>query len=307
MKWVSIAISIFTLTITGLWLLGNLISDRWGWSQWLAWIPTPVVLVLLITTFFITFISKCKKMSAFVTVIFTTSLLWFVFIENKFFADTTSQQGFKIVGWTMSHPKEAVSKESADQLIKLNGDITLLTHGWHVRGEHSIKEWIGEDNKRVISGPFTLLTKLKVIEVQTLIASDGVYLSMFTIDTTKQLGKPLVLWAIDLPSSLATIRMNTASRVRRILDSIEYKRPDVVLGDFNMTRNSYAIKTMFPTLIEASDIGGIGLIASYPANFSLYHIDHILLSKAFNCSSYEVINPGIGRHRVQIALIDSKK
>jgi hypothetical protein len=307
MKRVSIAISIVALTITGLWLLGNLISDRWGWSQWLAWIPTPVVLVLLITTLLFTFVSKCKKLSAFVTVIFVTSLLWFVFKENKFFANTTSQQGLKIVGWTMSHPKEAVSKESADQLIKLNGDITLLTHGWHVRGENSIKEWIGKNNKRVISGPFTLLTKLKVIEVRTLIASDGVYISMFTIDTTEQLEKPLVLWAIDLPSSLTTIRMNTASRVRRILDSIEYKQPDVVLGDFNMTRNSYAIKTMFPTLIEASDIGGKGLIASYPANFSLYHIDHILLSKAFNCSSYELINPDIGRHRVQIALIDSKK
>ena len=26
------------------WLAGRVISDRYGWSQWLLWIPTPAVL-----------------------------------------------------------------------------------------------------------------------------------------------------------------------------------------------------------------------------------------------------------------------
>ena len=50
----------------------------------------------------------------------------------------------KIVGWTMSHPKENVAEESAAIIVNLNGDITLLTHGWRVRGEKSIQDWLGD-------------------------------------------------------------------------------------------------------------------------------------------------------------------
>ncbi len=32
--------------VVAAWLLGRLVSDRYGWSQWLLWIPTPAVLVV---------------------------------------------------------------------------------------------------------------------------------------------------------------------------------------------------------------------------------------------------------------------
>ncbi len=40
---------IFKCTVIAVivWLLGQFISDRWLWSQWLSWIPTFALLVLL--------------------------------------------------------------------------------------------------------------------------------------------------------------------------------------------------------------------------------------------------------------------
>jgi hypothetical protein len=210
----------------------------------------------------------------------------------------------RIVSWTMSHSKRSNSFESAQELIRLDGDITLLTHGWFVRGEPIIKEWLGSGGRKVANGPFTLLTNQKVLNVQTLIASDGIFISQFEIDTTLTLGRPIVLWAVDLPSSFRDSKMDIAKRARRLLDTQESQPPDIVIGDFNMTRNSASIKSLFPQLHDASDQGGAGWLASYPMSFPLYHIDHVLLADSLRAQSYTLINPRIGRHRVQITELE---
>jgi len=262
---------------------------------------------LIITTLIINSVAKQTKTIVWLSLVFTTILFWFISEENRFLSTEIQTGKIRLVGWTMSHSKKKVSKESAEEVIRLNGDITLLTHGWYVRGEPSIKEWLGTGRGRAINGPFTILTKLNVLEVRTLVASDGVYISMFVIDTTESLGKPLILWGIDLPSDLSTPRIETANRAKRLLSSIDAPRPDVVVGDFNMTRNSYAIKTLFPELVDASNTGGVGLLASFPMQVPLYHIDHTLIGNGFVCNSYRLVNPHIGRHRVQVTELSIEK
>jgi hypothetical protein len=306
MKWISRIATPAALLIFALWIIGMLLTDRWTWSQWLAWIPTQIILVVLVSAILVAIISKRKRHASCLFFILAAALGWFVFVENHFFASSYPRDGLRLVGWTMSHNKESGAGKSADSIISYDGDITLLTHGWQVRGQKKIKEWVGIGSRRIVSGPFTLLTKLQVLEVRTLIASDGIYVSMFKVDATEQLGKPIVVWAIDLPSTMFLSRANTAKRAKRLLATLDVSQPDLVIGDFNMTRNSFAIQTMFPTLIDASDEGGIGLLASFPTEYPLYHIDHTLLSRAFSCKSYFLVNPNIGRHRVQITEIIAK-
>ena len=306
MKKISRVIFFATLLIVSLWGLGLLLTDRWVWSQWLSWIPTLFLLVLLLISGSFCLVSKAKTNTITLGCIFVFVFYWYVFVANAF-AGVEKKGSLRIVGWTMSYSKQKVSKESAKEVVRLQGDITLLTHGWIVRGEPVIKEWLGAEHKRVINGPFTVLTRLPILEVRTIIASNGVYVSMFRIDTTEQLGEPLVLWAVDLPSNITIPKIDTAERVKRLLTTVELQRPDIVMGDFNMTRNSYSMKTMFPELIDASNVAGVGLLASFPMNVPLYHIDHTLLSKDVRCTAYKLINPKIGRHRVQIVTLSPTK
>lgn len=284
-----------------------MLSDRWGWSQWLAWIPTVFCLFLLVIALVINSIAKRVKTLLFLILLFLASLSWFIFEENRFFSTIDSSGSIRLVGWTMSHSKKHVSYDSAKEIVRLNGDITLLTHGWYVRSEPSIKGWLGVGKRIVSSGPFTILTKHNVLEVQPLVASEGIYISKFVIDTTEKLGKTIDLWAVDLPSDLFTPRTEIAARAIRLLSQVESQQPDIVIGDFNMTRNSYAIKKMFPNLIDASNLGGIGLLASFPLHFPLYCIDHTLVGSELTCNSYVISNPHIGRHRVQITELSSLK
>ena len=98
--------------------------------------------------------------------------------------------------------------------------------------------------------------------------------------------------------------MEIAKRVRYLLDSVSTIPPDLVIGDFNMTRNSVAIANMFPELHDVADIAQTGLLASFPAPFPLYHIDHILMNTQFKATTYELINPHLGRHQIQVAEIE---
>lgn len=295
----SIALASFLL-----WFAGALLSDRWAWSQWLAWIPTSVIILIFAMAGVFFF---CVKKRVFATVCFGGTallLLWFCFAEHHVHKSGEPKGAIKIIGWTMSHSKGMVAEESADLIVTLNSDITVLTHGWKVRGEKSIKEWLGDSGRKVINSQFTLLTKFTPLQVRTLVASDGIYISSFTLDTAAILGDDLVLWAVDFPSSFLESKMEIAHRVQRLLHTIETTPPDIVIGDFNMTRNSVAIETMFPELQDIASSSGIGVLASFPMEFPLFHIDHILLSNRFIPTYYELFNPHIGRHRIQIVEIN---
>ncbi len=307
MKHLPRIVGIFTGLIFALWFCGIVLSDRWLLSQWFAWIPTPFVVLLLLCSSGLFFVEKRKFSGLFLFWLAVTMSTWFLVFERKTFDKSYESGDVTIVGWTMSHSKQDVAKESAELIVELQGDITLLTHGWYVRGQDSIRQWVERGGYKVVNSQFTLLSKYKPMSVQTIIASDEVYISSFTLDTTEVLGDVLILWAIDLPSSVWDSKMEIAHRVHRLLQTIEYASPDVVMGDFNMTRNSIAMQTMFPTLYDISNRVGVGFMASFPMNVPLYHIDHTLMNQRFTPVRYELFNPHIGRHRIQIAEITSKQ
>jgi hypothetical protein len=293
------------ITLFLFWCIGALLSDRWIWSQWLAWIPTIFVILSIALAGTVCFVEK-KKALGFVFFGGTIALLvFFCCVEHQLLKSIEQEGDIKIVGWTMSHPKGMVAAESAECIVQLNGDITLLTHGWKVRGEQVLRDWLGVSGHKVINSQFTLLTKFAPLQVQTLIASNGIYISSFTLDTSAVLKKNLVLWAVDFPSTLVQPKMEIAHRALRLLQTIETSPPDIVLGDFNMTRNSVAIETMFPTLKDAALLSGIGVLASYPMEFPLYHIDHILISDTLRPTYYELFNSHIGRHRIQVMEVEN--
>ena len=288
------------LFVAIVWFIGQVVSDRWFWSQWLLWIPTFIVLLILFIVALILAQSRRKYESAIIAVVFLVLACYFLFNENNVFSTNNAKGELKIAAWTMSHSKQKVAEESAELIVQLDPDIMLLTHGWHVRGEPSIKNWLSDDGKKLISGPFTLLTTVRPIEVRTLVASDGIYISFFKLDTRNQLGRELVVYAVDLPFNLLESRASIVRRAQRLLSKTDAEEPHVVIGDFNMTRNSNSMKRLFPAMTDAWDSGGMGWSSSYHRAFPLFHIDHILVGEDIHALSYELVDPQFGRHCIQL-------
>ncbi len=304
MTWGTRIANFTALGFFSLWVIGAILSDRWSWSQWLSWIPTPLVIFVftLVALFF--FFTRKRNQSIIYFGFAAITAIWFCSFEHKLFSSKNGGGSVSILGWTMSHPKDRVAKESANIIVQMNSDITLLTHGWRVRGEPAIQEWLGTSGHRVVNSQFTLFTRFAPLKIQTLIATDGIYISSFVLDTTSVIGDVLVLWAVDFPSSLTISKMDTAHRIRRLLQSIDTLQPDIVIGDFNMTRNSVARRTIFPTLQNAASSAGTGILTSFPVEYPLFHIDHILFSSRLTVLNYTLLTPHIGRHRIQVADFD---
>jgi endonuclease/exonuclease/phosphatase family metal-dependent hydrolase len=140
---------------------------------------------------------------------------------------------------------------------------------------------------------------------------------LLTIDTNEALGRPLIVYAVDLPSNPRQPRMELARRLRTMLDHPAHfggpapdplPTPDVVIGDFNMTRGSASIDALFPDLRHAFDEAGHGYSATFHRGWllPLYHIDHMLLGPGVHALRYEITDRGVSRHRSQEAWIAAR-
>ncbi len=299
MKLIQRLATIFGVILISAWSLGILFSDAYFWSQWFSWIPTILVTVFLAAVTLILYMVNKKNVAVLFSVLTLILALVYCFIDNRFLTKNTAKGEISILGWTMSHSKETSAEASADFIIGINADITVLTHGWYVRSERLLHDWISKHGTLVVNSQFTIITKYKPIQSMSLIANDGIYISKFVLDTTETLGDILVIWALDLPSTLSNSKMNIAKKVKRLIDETQENPPDIVLGDFNMTRNSVALHSIFPKYQHGADEAGVGLLASFPMAYPLYHIDHTLLADSVIAEKYKLINPKIGRHRTQ--------
>jgi len=101
----------------------------------------------------------------------------------------------------------------------------------------------------------------------------------------KSLGRPLVIWIVDLPSDISLPRMqvtrNAASAIASLGASpmeyqagqwvttgtrVPFPQPDVIVGDFNIPRGSASLRDLTANAIDAYDAAGSGYAATFPAN-----------------------------------------
>ncbi|MCZ6834506.1 MAG: hypothetical protein O7G85_01915, partial [Planctomycetota bacterium] len=156
-------------------------------------------------------------------------------------------------------------------------------------------------------GRYSIMSRLPILESRVIIARDGVEIAYVQFDASASLGRNLTIYLVDLPSELRVPRADQARRVRAWLDDTDAPTPDLVLGDFNTPRDSHSLELLFPEFHHAFDDGGTGYGSSFHRSFPLYHIDHILLSNMLRAESYALVNPEIGRHLIQQAMISSQK
>ena len=310
-RWLGAALAgLAWIVITG-WLVGGIVSDRFLWSQFLLWIPTPVTIVFVALGLMASFRpGSTKKRRR------RRQLVWggiliaiafvFLFVENRFHRmGTPERNGLRVLHWTMSHarrPRDA-HIEKVEELI---GDVSFLSEAYGLNWPEAMSRLLGPEGKMARAGRYWILSTIDIIEARTIISRDGVEISLVQLDTTEQLGRVLIVYLIDLPSAPTIGRAAQARSVRLLLDGMSIPRADMIVGDFNTPRGSRSLSILFPDMHHAYDDAGRGYGASFHRVFPLYHIDHILLTVDMQATSYELVNPGLGRHDVQVATIRRK-
>ncbi len=307
LKMVATGLVALAMLVLIAWLTGRIVSDRYGWSQWLLWIPTPgaILAALLGLLGALRPADKPHRRRRRLLVWGITALAlvaYFTLWEHRILRRPPSlTAGVRIAFW---NPNSGAIRDSVEArnttLIDLDADLTILANAGGPKQYDALAATLGPEGRAFRVRPFLFYTRLPLLEYRSLISNGGIEVVHLRLDATATLGRAISIYAVDLPSDPRSPRLQTARRLRKLLESVAAGPPDIVIGDFNMTRGGAALRAAFPDLEHAYDQAGHGYGATYPRAFPLYHIDHVLLDDSLQALDYRLVNPGLGRHVIQI-------
>lgn len=293
------------------WLLGRVASDRWTWSQWLAWTPSPVPVVLACIAFALTARVPGRRQSvrrvvrAMAFIVLLGSAFWFLRIEHRFLQpDRHGDDGVRIMHWTDDHPRPSEFDAVIDRMIEQNAAITILSHPGTIVGHERIRAWLDGHGGSRVNG-FGIFTRRPILRMERIAREDDIILAYVAIDMGEPFAEPLHLYLIDLPSDPAIPRAQIADRVRALIAEAAPGIPpaDMIIGDANIPRGSWSLQSMFPGFEHAFDQAGHGYGATFHRRFPLLHIDQILLAPTLEATDYDIVDPGFGRHSLHAVTI----
>lgn len=329
-KWLRLfALSIINLLIALLWLsllawlIGRILTDRFAWSQWLWWIPTPAALIAAALGLLFAFRraatrARRRRRILLWTACFFGLLIDFTTFEHRLLHSTPArpQRRLVIAHWNTTLETGPGNRGDASHAAllravqSLDSDILVLTSPpadivaaldatatSPAKRLHALNLW-----------PLYLRTRLPILHIHEPVATAGVFIMVVELDATAQLGRPITLYLVDLPSNPRLPRMPMMRDARRLVDKSNLPPPDIVMGDFNIPRHSASIAALFPGLRDAYDNAGHGYGATFPRRMPLYHIDHVLINESAGLQAlrYDIIDQGVARHCAQQAWVAAK-
>ncbi len=299
------------------WLVGRIVTDRYDWSQWLWWIPTPFALAAALVGLVLAFrAARTRARRRRRIIVWSACLIamlaHFSMFEHRLLraapaALPTSGSVLTIAHWNMTLDNHADIPALMRSVDALDADVLSITSPpGEVRRRLMERAAEAESNLIVTDAwPMLLVSRLPLVTKRTLVSAEGSFLFAVEVDATERIGRSLTIMLVDLPSNPRLRRMNTARTLRATLDDRDAPAPDIAIGDFNMTRNSASIDALFPDMADAFNIAGTGYGATFPRRLPLYHIDHTLIAKSsgLRTARYDIIDAGQSRHRAQKAWI----
>ncbi len=291
------------------WMTGRIVTDRWAWSQWLWWIPTPFALAAAVLGVIVLLARagwlKGSWRAVWVGVVITFIIaIYFSFVEHHLLRGAPRHaEGVLIMHWNWTHAVPHDADRHVDQILAIKPDIGFMTDWGRLTRKASERARLEPEWTVQRVGVFSVMSRWPVTLARTIVANDTTQVALVVIDTTPALGRPLTCLLVDMPSDITIGRMEHMQEVRRMMDEAGLPEIDVAAGDFNTPRGSASLQALLPGVHHAYDDAGHGYAASYFRPLPLYHIDHILLSPNVKATDYRIIDSGFGRHRFQVARI----
>lgn len=280
------------------WVVGLLASDRFAATQFLHWVPAPLLAPIVAAGGLVALGAPRWRLLA-ASSVATSLAIGATHLALRWSPRGPCLEGLRIVHWNASSPSLEEADADRRAIAELRPDLLLVTDDWALFGRVRGNRWEESGWRVHRAGPFAISTRLPLVEVRLAVASADRSLAVVRVDASEAIGRELVIWLVDLPSDPKGPRMAGARSLRSLIDSLRLPPPDLVAGDFNLDSGSAALRAIAPGLRDAFRAVGRGYAGSYPRRLPLWHLDQMLLSPDLAACSYRVIDLGRGRHRAQ--------
>ena len=285
------------LLSVGAFVVSELLTDRVAFLQTMWWIPRRwFALVCLVLCLVVVGLQR-RSMFAWWLLAFAAFLSVRALLLDWGVPRERPANGLRLVHWNASWPSSNATRVSLDVLLASNADVIVLTDPGTIFRNDNDEAIRAAHYDIAHAGRFALLSRLRVMEAIPLLAHDACNISRFTLDFS---GVPLVLEAVDLPSDVDLPRYTLAQTLANELESLRATPPDISLGDFKITRGSASLGLLYPGFEESFAARGTGWGVSYPRHAPLIHIDLTLVGPRFVTLRSAIIDPGAGRHAMQV-------
>jgi hypothetical protein len=310
----SLVVEVISLAIASAWLVGRIVADRWIWSQWLSWIPSPCVVVAAAVA--AGAVWACRRQSWRVGM-----ALQAIAVAAGVIATVQSDVGLpwgsgqaptdavRLIQWNTGWPA-GDDPRSAEALARVRADLFLISNRGAITSPDIVRGWAGPDARVVGAGPFALVTHLPVIEARQVgvwgLGRSRCWVGRFVVAPPAWNGRTLRIAMVDLPSRPTMSRAMIARQLADVCDEGALGEVDLVAGDFNALDGSVTITSCFPGMRDAMREVGQGWLATWPRRFPLWQIDHVLLAPTVEAFAGRAIDPGVGDHRMSAVTVRAR-
>ncbi len=211
-------------------------------------------------------------------------------------------EAIRLVHWNASYLAEELAANAVAQLLAFDADALILTDAGPSLMAHAHAPFRAAGYSIAAPGRFTVFSRVALIEARPLLADRGRSLARLQLSTPQG---ALVIDAVDLPSATTIPRAQAMRSFIADLASIRTTQPDLLIGDFNITRGSHSLSLLAPDAVEAFAEAGSGWGGSYPRDKPFWGIDLTLVRPPWKPVRSEIVDLGFGRHRVQV--VDVKR
>ncbi len=280
------------------WIVGRICSDRWTWSQWLLWLPSltlvPGFLVLALGGWLLSL-----RRRAIITLCIASALgpvgeLTALWRPGELSAPTAGS--LRILHWTAG-PQMRSTPLLLNAIERVQPNVVVVLGARRAAGGEALAQW-GVVPGPMPRGEFIIFSRIPVVRCRSLARSDDIQLVQLIVQPNGAEAVECLL--LDLPSDPARSRRGVAQATSALIGRTLRSTPSIVLGDFNMTQGSRAMRSILPGWSTAWPVGGSGWGGTWPRNMPLWRIDHVLVPPGVPVPRVTTFDPGAGRHRAQV-------
>lgn len=182
-------------------------------------------------------------------------------------------------------------------------DIVMISERGDILASANEAEMIPPNVQAIVVGRFAVISRVKVTRAKPLFDDGSVAAVLVEFEVDPRQG-PMRVLLIDTPSSPGRSRIAVMDSLRGWIDRTLEGAPDLVIGDFNTPGGAASMRSIMSGLTEAFDLAGTGWGGTFPRTFPLWHIDQLWCGPRVTPCAYETIDPGIGQHRAQAAVLE---
>lgn len=265
----------------GVWAVGQLARDATFLSGLCFYLPSVLAAVILAVAAVILAVARRRRLALLLVLLAVPPLAFVGFVENDFTPKPAGPPGeHRLMHWNTKGPPARPGV--GEYLIAEQADFYLLTDMAGPAHIEVFRDQLGPGYMAETFGELAVVGRGRV-EVGEELAHRGEFVVRAVTWTPAD--RPIALLAVDLPSDIWVPR---DPLLREVNEWIARRQPDLVVGDFNAPRRSWALANLPPGYRHAYHTAGGGWGATWRVRTPMYAIDQCIHGPRVRPASYRL-------------------